>query len=332
MHLHPEVYSIQRGSVHMELVLIIHKEIAVMEELASALSDAGCGTLMVGTAEEGLALMGDASFPVAMVGLDLPGMSGFDLLMETKRLQPEMEVIVLPDAATLDAAISCIQAGACDFLPGPYTDPDRVTSAVARALSKGRLARDRKIEIQTLAQKNEVLLATNHFLAEQVKRDGLTGLYNHAYFQEILAREASRAGRYKRAFTLLFADIDYFKKYNDREGHQAGDKALVMVAEILRKVTRKSDYVARYGGEEFVVLLTETAKDRGRIVAERICSMVERHPFSGREGQPGGALTMSVGISAFPEDGVLPMDFIRKADAALYTAKSEGGNSCRMAG
>ena len=69
----------------MDLVLIIHKEIAVREELASALSDAGCGTLTVGTAEEGLALMGDASFPVAMVGLDLPGMSGFDLLAEARK-------------------------------------------------------------------------------------------------------------------------------------------------------------------------------------------------------------------------------------------------------
>ena len=198
-----------------------------------------------------------------------------------------MEVIVLPDAATLDSAISCIQAGACDFLPGPYSDPDRVTSAVARAVNKGRLARDRKLEIENLAQKNEVLLATNHFLAEQVKRDGLTGLYNHAYFQEVLAREASRAGRYKRAFTLLFADIDHFKQYNDREGHQAGDKALVMVAEILRRCTRKSDYVARYGGEEFVILLPETAKDRGRIVAGRICRH-DREPPVPRRGRAAG--------------------------------------------
>ncbi len=316
----------------MDLVLIVHKEHAVRERLAAALSDAGCGTLTVGTAEEGLALMGDASFPVAMVGLDLPGMSGFDLLAETRRLHPEMEVIVLPDDATLDSAISCVQAGACDFLPGPYPDPDRVTSAVARAMNKGRLSRDRKLEIEKLAKKNEVLQATNHFLAEQVKRDGLTGLYNHAYFQEVLAREASRAGRYKRVFTLLFADLDHFKKYNDREGHQAGDRALALAAEILRKVTRKSDYVARYGGEEFVILLPETTKERGCAVAERIRSAIENHPFSGREGQPGGAVTVSVGISSFPEDGVLPADLIRKADAALYAAKSEGGNAHRMAG
>ncbi len=316
----------------MDLVLIIHREIAVREALASALSEAGCGALTAGTAEEGLALMGDASIPVALVGLHLPGMSGFDFLAEARKLYPEMEVIVLPDSATLDSAITCVQAGACDFLPGPYSDPDRVTSAVARAVNKGRLARERKLEIEKLAQKNEALLATNHFLAEQVKRDGLTGLYNHAYFQEVLAREASRAGRYKRVFTLLFADIDHFKQYNDREGHQAGDKAIVLVAEILRKLTRKSDYVARYGGEEFVILLPETAKDKGRIVAERICSTIGHSPFPGEEGQPGGALTISMGIAAFPDDAVLPMDLIRLADAALFTAKRDGGNAYRIAG
>lgn len=316
----------------MDLVLIIHKEIAVRKTLSAALSAAGCGTLTAGTAEEGLALMADAQVPVALAGLDLPGMSGLDLLAEARRLYPEMEVIVLSRDATLDSALSCFQAGACDFLPGPYTDPDRVTSAVARAMNKGRQARARKLEVEKLEKKNEVLLATNHFLAEQVKRDGLTGLYNHAYFQEVLARETSRAGRYKRVFTLLFADIDHFKKYNDREGHQAGDRALAMTAEILRMVTRKSDYVARYGGEEFVILLPETPKDRGRIVAERVRSAVEHHPYPGAGGQPGGAVTVSVGVSAFPEDGPLPEDLIRKADAALYAAKSGGGNALRMAG
>jgi diguanylate cyclase (GGDEF)-like protein len=316
----------------MDLVLIVHKETSVRDAISSALSDTGCGTLAVGTAEEGLALMGDAMFPVAMIGLDLPGMIGIDLLKETKRLHPEVEVVVLPEATSLDMAISCIQAGACDFLPGPYTDPERVSASVARAIDKGRIARDRKLELENLAQKNEVLLATNHFLAEQVKRDGLTGLYNHGYFQEVLSRETARAGRYGRCFSLIFADLDHFKKYNDHQGHLAGDKALVVTAEILRKYVRKSDYVARYGGEEFVILLPETDKTRARIVAERVREAIEAHPFPGREAQPGGVLTISMGISSFPEDGQLPVELIRMADAALYTAKRDGGNAFRIAG
>jgi len=316
----------------MDLVLIVHKEAKVREELASALSEAGCGTLTIGTAEEGLSLMDDASFPVAIIGLDLPGMSGFDLLKEAKRLHPEMEVIVLPSSTTLDTAITCIQAGACDFLTGPYSEKSRVTDSVARAFERGRVARDRKLEIEDLTQKNEVLQATNHFLTEQVKRDGLTGLYNHAYFQEVLARETARAGRYNRSFSLLFADLDHFKQYNDQQGHQAGDKALVLIADLIRRNVRKADYVARYGGEEFVVLLPETSKDRARIVAERVREAIGNHPFPGGEMQPGGAMTISIGISSFPEDGMLPIELIRGADAALYAAKHMGGNVSRVIG
>ncbi|MEW6718915.1 MAG: diguanylate cyclase [Thermodesulfobacteriota bacterium] len=316
----------------MDLILIVHKDAAVREELSSALSDAGCGTLAVGTAEEALGLMGDASFPAALIGLELPGMSGFDLLKEARRLHPEMESIVLPESPTLDVAVSCIQAGACDYLPGPYADRRKVIAAAERALERGRISRERRVELQNLAQRNEVLLATNHFLAEQVKRDGLTGLYNHAYFQEVLARETARAGRYNRTFSLLFADLDHFKRYNDLQGHQAGDKALVLAADIFRRSVRKSDYVARYGGEEFVIMLPETGKDKAQIVAERIRGAIANHPFPGREGQPGGALTISIGISSFPEDGMLPVELIRGADAALYTAKRGGGNAFRMAG
>ena len=316
----------------MDLVLIVHKDPSAREELSSILSNAGCGTLAVGTAEEGLALMSDASFPVALVGVELPGMSGIGLLQETKRLHPEVEVVVLPETASLDMAVSSIQAGACDYLPGPFTEPERVTGAVARAMEKGRIGRERKLEIESLTQKNEVLLATNHFLAEQVKRDGLTGLYNHGYFQEVLSRETARAGRYHRYFSLIFADLDHFKKYNDLQGHQAGDKALVVTAEILRRYVRKSDYVARYGGEEFVILLPETDKDKARFVAERVRDAIARHPFPGGEAQPGGALTISMGISSFPENGLLPVELIRGADAALYEAKREGGNVSRLAG
>ncbi len=316
----------------MDLVLIVHKENSVREEISGVLSDTGCGTIAAGTAEEGLSRMGNATFPVVMIGLDFPGMGGIELLKETKRLHPEVEVVVLPETSTLDMAISCIQAGACDFLPGPYTDPERVSASVARALGKGRLARERKAELEKLAQKNEVLLTTNHFLNEQVKRDGLTGLYNHGYFQEVLSRETSRAGRYHRCFSLIFADLDHFKLYNDQQGHQAGDQALVETAEIMRRCVRKSDYVARYGGEEFVILLTETDKAKAWIVAERVREAIATHPYPGGEAQPGGALTISLGISSFPEDGRLPADLIRGADEALYAGKRDGGNICRNAG
>jgi len=205
-------------------------------------------------------------------------------------------------------------------------------AAVARAFDRGRLGREQRLEIENLSQKNEVLLATNHFLSEQVKRDPLTGLYNHGHFQEILSRETARAARYHRYFSLVFADLDQFKKYNDLQGHLAGDKALVATAEILRRVVRRTDYIARYGGEEFVVLLPETTKDKAGAVADRIREAIAGHPYHGRDSLPGGVMTASMGISSFPENGLLPVELIRGAEAALFEAKRDGGNTFRLAG
>jgi diguanylate cyclase (GGDEF)-like protein len=316
----------------MGLVLIVHGEKSIQEELSSALSDVGCAAFAAGTAEEGLALVDGTPFPVALVGLDLPGTGGIDFLKKAKRRRPEMEVIIVPRHAMLETAVSSLRAGACDYLPAPFGNPDRVTAAVAGAVDKGRAARDRKAQLDGLVRENEALRASNQFLAEQVKRDGLTGLYNHSYFQEVLTRETARAGRYKRIFSLLFADLDHFKQYNDFQGHQAGDKALAMIAEILRNSVRTSDFIARYGGEEFVILLPETPRDKARFVAERVRGGIEGHPFPGRETQPGGALTVSIGLASFPEDGLSTVELIRRADAALYTAKRGGGNAYRLAG
>ncbi len=315
----------------MDQVLVVHGEDSIREALSSALSGAGCGAVPAGSAKEGLALVDGTAFPVAMVGLDLPGMSGIDFLLEARKRRPEMEVIIVPGHAALETAVSSLRAGACDYLPAPFGDPGRVTAAVARAIDKGRVAREGKAHLDRLVQKNEALQSSNRFLAEQVKRDGLTGLYNHRYFQEVLARETARAGRYRRIFSLLFADVDHFKRYNDLHGHQAGDQALAVIAEILLRCVRKSDFIARYGGEEFVILLPETSRDNARVVAERVRGSIEGHPFPGRETQPGGALTVSIGLSSFPEDGLQPVDLIRRADAALYSAKRGGGNAHRMA-
>jgi diguanylate cyclase (GGDEF)-like protein len=312
--------------------MIIDADHSGREAMSSVLSAAGRGSLAVGTAQEGFALMTGASCPVVLVGNDLNGIDGVGLLKELKRLHPDTEVIVAPRDASLDTALSYFRAGACDYLPKPFSDPERVTAAVARAIEKGRLAREQRTQLENLAQKNEILLSTNNFLAEQVKRDGLTGLYNHRHFQEALAQETARASRYQRVFSLLFADVDHFKQYNDLQGHLAGDKVLRMIAEIFQQSVRSSDFVARYGGEEFVVLLPETPKDNARVVAQRILKGIGNYPFPGRETQPGGLLSVSMGLSSFPEDGEHPAELIRRADAALYEAKRGGGNAFRMAG
>jgi len=148
--------------------------------------------------------------------------------------------------------------------------------------------------------------------------DALTGLYNRRHLMGTLANEVQRSRRLRRTFSVLMADVDHFKAYNDKGGHLAGDAALVKVAEILRKATRGVDSVARYGGEEFLVMLLEAPLATAAIVAERIRARVATEPFE------GGKVTVSIGIAEYPSHGDTPEELIASADAAMYKAKSQG--------
>src|SRR5262249_38707547 len=112
--------------------------------------------------------------------------------------------------------------------------------------------------------------------------------------------------------------------YNDRLGHPAGDEVLRQLARLLADGRRVNDIVARYGGEEFAVVLTDTAKLAGFQIADKLRERVAAHPFPSGDGQPGGRLTISVGVAAFPEDAADSETLVRAADAALYKAKAAG--------
>jgi len=172
-------------------------------------------------------------------------------------------------------------------------------------------------------------------VAEATLKDGLTGLYNHRYFQERLIAEISRAERSGKPLTLLFFDIDHFKHLNDTNGHPVGDRVLAGVADILRNSTRVSDVpvklaqmdiAARYGGEEFVLILPEASREDAFTKAERLRLAVESYPFPGRETQPGGKVTVSCGLAEFPRDATDARSLISAADGALYAAKRQGRN------
>jgi len=156
--------------------------------------------------------------------------------------------------------------------------------------------------------------------------DALTGLYNRRYLMGTLATEAQRSRRLRRPFSVLLADADHFKQYNDTQGHPAGDAALVKIADILRKQTRAVDCVARYGGEEFLVVLLETTVATAVLVAERIRARVAAEAFE------GGRMTMSIGVAECPAHGDTPESLIAGADAALYKAKDGGRDRVVAAG
>jgi diguanylate cyclase (GGDEF)-like protein len=121
-------------------------------------------------------------------------------------------------------------------------------------------------------------------------------------------------------------DIDHFKDYNDTFGHIPGDNILKVLAQLLETNVREIDFVARYGGDEFCILLPETDADDAVHQAERIRELVNKYPFEGQGGIPGGKLTVSVGVAIYPEDAQSKVKIVEHADKALYVAKKTGGN------
>ena len=155
--------------------------------------------------------------------------------------------------------------------------------------------------------------------------DGLTKLYNHRRFQEILDMEIKRVLRYNTGFSLLLLDIDYFKNVNDTRGHPVGDEVLKRVANIMNKFVREIDYTCRYGGEEFAVILPNATTKDTIVVAERIRKGVEKSTFI-FNSRDELFITVSIGIASFPSDAKTKQDLIDRADQSLYYAKESGRN------
>ncbi len=163
-------------------------------------------------------------------------------------------------------------------------------------------------------------------MEELAEKDELTGLYNYRVFRRELSKEVSRAKRYGKVFSLAMFDIDFFKEYNDNNGHDVGNIALKKVGAILKKESRFTDLPARFGGEEFIVILPETGKDGAFKYAERVRKKVEETKFPGEEKQPNGKLTISGGVAEFPVDGDTPEQILKAVDIAAYKAKNSGRN------
>jgi diguanylate cyclase (GGDEF)-like protein len=153
--------------------------------------------------------------------------------------------------------------------------------------------------------------------------DGLTGLYNHTYFLQILRQEVLRCKRHELKMSVALFDLDDFKKLNDHRGHVEGDRILMKTAALIKDSLREIDVPARYGGEEFAVILPETAGTGAYVVAERVRVHVEEH-FRRRKGVAG--VTLSGGIATYPNDATNPEDLIGRADEGLYRSKAAGKN------
>ena len=175
--------------------------------------------------------------------------------------------------------------------------------------------------------------------------DELTGLYNHRYFQEFLQKSIDNADKENQEVSLLFMDIDYFKNFNDINGHQAGDLLLYFssrracskgdlllkeISQIMKSCIRGFDVVARYGGEEFAAILPNTTENNAVKIGERIRSSIQNTYFKGQENQPDKNITISIGVSSYPKKAISKHQLINTADDALYRAKSFNRNRVEL--
>jgi diguanylate cyclase (GGDEF)-like protein len=156
--------------------------------------------------------------------------------------------------------------------------------------------------------------------------DALTGVPNRRHLFARMEMEVARGQRFGTPVSFVMVDIDHFKKLNDAAGHRAGDVTLREVADLLKSHIRKVDTVARYGGEEFAFILPQSTKAEALEVAEKLRRAVEQFPFTYGKSQPGGRITLSLGVSSFPSDSKGMEELIDSADSALYASKRGGRN------
>src|SRR5262245_58445775 len=274
----------------MNRVLVVDDDASIRAVVAEVLRDDGHVVAEAGSGDQALAACDGNEFDLVLTDIRMPGMDGITLLERLRERIPGVHVVVMTSHASLETAVGALKRGAYDYLNKPFENLDIISEVARRALENVRLAREREALITTLAANNRELEKLNRFFRELAIRDGLTGLYNHRHLHEVLRLEVERARRYRRELSLIFADVDHFKRYNDTHGHQHGDQVLRSLAELLMENTRETDIVARWGGEEFVIVAPETHAQEGMEIADKLRNAVAAFPFHGRESMPGGCL------------------------------------------
>lgn len=284
-------------------VLVVDDEAPNLETLRRVLR-ADYQVLCARTGTEALGLLGRNDVAVIIADQRMPGMTGAEFLALASGNAPDAKRILLTAYADLEAIIAAINAGKIHHFARKPWDNEELKAAVDRLVHR--------------AQPDAELRGF---------RDSVTGLYTHRVFQERLREEVARASRSRKSLTLLLADIDHFKEWNERFGHPRGDQVLREVADLMRGQARGGDVCARFGGEEFALLLPDTSKEGGRTKAERLRDALRELPSGAEE-----PITLSFGVAEFPSDATTADELLSCADHALYVAKRRGRDQVQLYG
>lgn len=261
-------------------------------------------------AEEALNMSRELRPDLLLLDLNLPGQNGLELI---RRFKNEHElstipVIFLTGTVDVSTKVQAFDAGAVDYITKPF-DGVELGARVRAALRTKRYL---------------------DLLSTRAQLDGLTGLWNRAYFDERLTDECSLALRHQRPVSLVMIDIDHFKSLNDKFGHPFGDLVLQRVAQVLVSSTRRTEIACRYGGEEFAVILRETDLAGAELTAGRLRSAIETLELKHSGGPVKVTASLGVSSSQLLSEDFGPAELTSSADKALYQAKHAGRNRvCR---
>jgi diguanylate cyclase (GGDEF)-like protein len=306
-----ESNSSPQPTVNAPRVLVAEDDAVSREYIATLLKTHGMQVTIAEDGNKAVARARDSQLDLVLLDIMMPGLDGLDCCRLIKGMVQDgfLPIMLLTARADTDSRVAGLRIGADDYVCKPFDERE----LLARINNLLRLKR-----------MHDQIIEAKERLAALAVRDDLTELYNYRYLQTRVNDEFKRAERYREPLSCVMIDVDYFKRINDRHGHDAGDAALREVAERLRKAVREVDVVARYGGEEFLLILPSTNFSGALSVAERVWRSIGGEPFVMGNGQTE-QVTASVGVAVFPSRDIKTKDqLLKAADRALYQAKHEG--------
>lgn len=288
------------------LILVAEDSLVVRTLVCDQLEEQGYSVVEAVDGESALHRCAETHPDAILLDIEMPGLDGYGVLA---RLQADVElseipVVFLTGRTGTDDMVAGLRAGAHDYLRKPF-EAAELLARIGGAVRVKRLQDELRIR--------------NRQLDELSRIDGLTGLANRRHIDEQLERELEGADRHQQPLAILILDIDHFKRINDDEGHQAGDRVLQELARRMEGVVRAGDLIGRWGGEEFVVVAPRTDLAGALALGERIRAAVADHPVD--LGGRGLAVTVSGGCAVGVGSAT---DLIGQADAALYRSKADG--------
>jgi diguanylate cyclase (GGDEF)-like protein len=317
-------------------ILIVDDRPENLLVLESLLESMDCNILKASSGNEALSLMWDNEFALVLLDVQMPEMDGFETA-ELMRSSSRTRYIPIIFVTAISKEQKCIfkgyEVGAVDYLFKPI-EPVVLQSKVKVFLelyNQKKLIEEQSELLELKIRELTVLQEANIKLENLSVLDGLTGISNRRYFDQYIEMNWKNSMRSGKSLSLIMADIDYFKAYNDNYGHLQGDDCLRAVAKAMSlSVNRPTDFVARYGGEEFAVVLPDTDTHGAVKMAEKIKSDIEALKLKHEHSLAAKYVTLSLGVATIIPNSINSISvLVENADKALYKAKRSGRNAVK---